>query len=324
MNKDRESLRLLQLLSEHETWPDILREALDVEKRGEERFARESIGTPYFGWEWYEVHTPAPTLHKMVTEKVLDITISTRSATHYKIIASDLVAEVLEALERPEQIEVPSEGLPNDLFQVIVGHQNIKTIVQYAIDADKAVHLLFSGPPASAKTLFLMELARLPGSYYCLAQTTSQAGLANLLFTYVPDYLLIDEIDRLGGEHVGVLNSLMATGIISESKFGKTRNKRLNTKVFAAGIRINLLPKDLLSRFTPLKFNPYTEEQFIEVSMRILSTREEVTEELGRSIGRAIWMKNREASDIRQCIQVARLSGGDPQRVEDIIRILRA
>ncbi|GAJ18821.1 unnamed protein product, partial [marine sediment metagenome] len=184
---------------------DILKEALQVEKDGEERYRSEGYGQ-YYGWEWFQVHAPTPRLHKMVTEKILDITLSTRSGTHFRVKEPELALEVIKALEEPT-LQPPPSVIPENLFNIIVGHDNIKTLVRYAIDAEKAVHLLFTGPPASAKTLFLMELARLPDSYYCLAQTTSQAGLANLLFTYQPQFLLIDEIDRLTGEHVGVLNS---------------------------------------------------------------------------------------------------------------------
>lgn len=315
-----EKLRLYQLLSQHEGWTDVLKEAVQVEKDGEERYRQEGYGQ-YYGWEWFQVHTPVPTLHKMVTEKILDITLSTRSGTHFRVKQPGLVLEVIKALEEPT-LQLPPSVIPGDLFNIIVGYDNIKTLVKYAIDAEKAVHLLFTGPPASAKTLFLMELARLPDSYYCLAQTTSQAGLANLLFTYQPQFLLIDEIDRLTGEHVGVLNSLMATGIISESKYGKTRAMELTTKVFAAGLKTYSLPKDLLSRFTRLKFDPYTEPEFIGVSIRVLSTLESTSEELARGIAERVWGKHHEASDVRQTVQIARLCRGDPEKAKEILKIL--
>jgi len=319
--KPDEKLRLYHLLLRYEPWVEVLKEGLRAGKEGEEKYEREGYGK-YLGWEWFEVHTQAATLHKMVTERVLDITLQTRSGTHYKIMEPELVAEVIEALEEPT-IQLPSEIIPDNLFDIIVGHDNLKTIVRYAIEAEKAVHLLFSGPPASAKTLFLMELSRLPEAYYCLAQTTSQAGLANLLFTYQPRFLLIDEVDRLSGEHVGVLNSLMSTGFISESKFSKTRSMELKTKVFAAGIRIHLLPKDLLSRFTQLKFKPYNEDEFTSVSIRVLSTLEKIPEDLADKVARRVWEKNQEASDVRQCVQIARLCGGDPERAEEILKILK-
>ncbi len=316
-----EELRLHQLLYPHEDWHETLKEALKVEKEEEERYQTAGYGK-YPGWEWYAVHTPAPTLNKMVTEKILDITLSTRSGTHFKVREPELVEKLIKQLEEPS-LQPPPSSMPEDLLSTIVGHDNIKTIVKYAIDAEKAVHLLFSGPPASAKTLFLMELARLPESYYCLAQTTSQAGLANLLFTYQPRYLLIDEIDRLTGEHVGVLNSLMATGIISESKFGKTRRMNLPTKVFAAGIKIHTLPTDLLSRFTQLKFAAYTEEEFGWVAVRVLTTMENTSAELAGAIAKGVWNRSQTASDVRQCVQLARLSGGDPAKAVEILRVLK-
>lgn len=320
-SQPEEKLRLYQLLSQHEGWAEILKEAMEVEAAEEERYQHEQFGR-YYGFQWYDVHTPVPTLHKMVHEKVLDITLSTRSGSHFRVREPELVTSVIKALEEPAP-ELPPTVIPDDLFDMIVGHDNIKTIVRYAIDAEKAVHLLLLGPPASAKTLFLMELARLPDSYYCLAQTTSQAGLANLLFVYQPSYLLIDEVDRLTGEHVGVLNSLMATGIISESKYGKTRAMELSTKVFAAGLRTGSLPKDLLSRFTRLKFDAYNEPEFIKVSTKVLTSMEKTSEELAELISKSVWAKNETASDVRQCVQVARLCSGDPEKAQEILKILR-
>jgi len=316
-----DKLRLYQLLTQHEGWVDVLKEAIEAEKDGKKAYEEAGYGK-YYGWEWFQVHTPVPTLHKMVTEKVLDITLATRSGTHFKVKDPELVTEVIKALEEPT-LELPPSVVPDNLFDVIVGHDNIKTIVRYAIDATKPVHLLLSGPPASAKTLFLMELSRLPDAYYCLAQTTTQAGLANLLFVYQPAFLLIDEVERLSGEHVGVLNSLMATGIISESKYGKTRMMELTTKVFAAGIKVNLLPKDLMSRFTRLKFDPYIEVEFIKVATKVLTSLENSSEELAAEIAKSVWAKNQEGSDIRQCVQVARLCSGDPDRAKEILKILR-
>ena len=320
-NLASEKLRLYQLLSSHEGWTEVLKEAIEAEKDGEERYRQEGYGH-YYGWEWFQVHTPVPTLNKMVTEKVLDITLATRSGTHFKINNPELVTEVIKALEEPTT-ELPPSITPDNLFDIIVGHDNIKTIVRYAIDATKPVHLLLSGPPASAKTLFLMELACLPESYYCLAQTTTQAGLANLLFVYQPQFLLIDEIERLSGEHVGVLNSLMATGVISESKFNKTRRMELTTKVFAAGIKVNLLPKDLMSRFTRLKFDAYIEPEFIKVATKVLTSMENSSEELAEEIAKSIWAQHQESSDVRQAVQMARLCQGDLGKARDILRILR-
>ena len=95
-----EKLRLFQLFSQHEGWPETLQEAIQAEKEGEERYRKEGFGN-YIGFEWFQVHTPMPTLHKMVTERVLDITSQSRSSTYFKVRDPELVAEVIKALEEP-------------------------------------------------------------------------------------------------------------------------------------------------------------------------------------------------------------------------------
>jgi len=314
-------LKMLQVLNLHPNWVEVLREGLIVEEAGEKKYKENNYGN-YFGWEWYETHTQIQTLHKMVTERLLDITLSTRSGTHFRVCQPELVREVIKALEDTESYVLPSL-IPDNLFSSIVGYENIKTIVKYAIDATSPVHFLFSGPPASAKTLFLMELSKLPESYYVLAQTTTQAGLAALLFTYQPKFLLIDEIDRLSGDHIGVLNSLMSTGIVSESKFGKTRGMELKTKVFAAGIKIHLLPADLMSRFTHIRFEPYTETEFINVASTVLVGSESTPTDLAAYIAREVWNRGHTSSDVRQAVQVARLCDGDSDKAKEIFKILK-
>lgn len=320
-HNSEDKLKMLQVLNLHPNWAVTLKEALVVEERRSKEYEEKSYGT-YYGWEWYESHTPIQTLHKMVTERLLDITLSTRSGTHFRVCQPELVKEVLKALESTENYVLPSL-IPENLFSSIVGYNNIKTLVKYAIDAAAPVHFLFSGPPASAKTLFLMELSKLPESYYVLAQTTTQAGLAAILFSYQPKFLLIDEIDRLSGDHIGVLNSLMATGIVSESKFGKTRGMELKTKVFAAGIKIQNLPNDLLSRFTHIRFEPYNEEEFIKVASTVLVDSESTPTDLASYIAKEIWNRGHTSSDIRQAVQVARLCGGDAIKAKEIFGILK-
>lgn len=324
-------LQVLKALSQNPDWDRTLREALEVEERGKAQFEAWVQGLAedlrpqyqaqgYLGWEWHEVHEMPPTLNVMVKARLLDVAYSSRSATHYRLRNSDLIREALERLTQPP---VDKEAaFPQDLFSSIVGHDNLKEIANMALRAPRPAHILMQGPPASAKTLFLMELARLPNSYYCLAQTLTSAGLADILFLYQPDYLLIDEVDRLDGQNVGVLNSLMATGIISESKVGKTRSMELSTRVFAAGIRIDRLPRDLLSRFIKLRFDPYTQAQFREVCERVLP-REGCAQDIAGLIADQVWGIWGVQADLRQAVQVARLGAGDMAQVQDVLRALK-
>jgi len=319
----QEKLRIFNLLSENPSWHDILQEAIEVEKRRDEEF--KSQGYEYCpGWEWYMVHAPMQTLVKMVTEKLLDITVSTRSSKFFRIRNPELIAEILKFFQEEEQqkAEAPKE-VPSDLFANIVGHDNIKTLMRLAIEAESPAHVLLSGPPASAKTLFLLDLNRLPDSYYALAPTLTEAGLSNLLFIYRPKFLIVDELDRLPGSELGQLNSLMATGRVIETKWGKTRTVELDTKVFAAGIKVNRLPQDLLSRFIKLRFPPYTENEFMQVSNTVLVTREGIVPDAADKIARAVWQMYGEQSDIRQVVSIARLSGGEPGKVKQVLSTIR-
>jgi len=324
MDDTQERLHIFNLLSENPSWCGILREAIQVEKRRDEEFRSQGYECCP-GWEWYMVHAPMQTLVKMVTEKLLDITVSTRSSKFFRICNPGLIAEVLDFFEKEEEekkVEVAKE-VPNDLFANIVGHDNIKTLMRLAIEAESPAHVLLSGPPASAKTLFLLELNRLPDSYYALAPTLTEAGLSNLLFIYRPKFLIIDEVDRLAGSELGQLNSLMASGKVCETKYHKTRTIELDTKVFAAGIKVNRLPQDLLSRFIRLKFPVYSANEFIQVATTILTVREGIVPEKASEIAHAVWAMHGEQSDVRQAVSIGRLSGGDPAKVKQVLATIR-
>jgi len=320
MPNAEERLRLLRLLSQNPQWRLALSEALEVEAKAEPEYT--SKGLEYYGWEWYEVHTPVPTLNKMVAERILDVALSTRSGNRYRVRDRETLRAALEVVNKP-LVEAPPAKIPEDLFDIIVGHENIKTLIRYAIEATKPTHFLLQGSPASAKTLFLLELSRLPNAVYALAPTLTAAGLADLLFMHEPEYLLIDEIDRLQGQDLGVLNSLMATGRVAETKFKRRREIQLQTKVFAAGIRVQVLPKDLLSRFVKLRFKPYIEKQFIDVSVHVLETLESVPPEVSELIAKTVWDMTHEASDVRQCVMIARLAEGSEKRAREVLNTIK-
>jgi len=268
VNETEKRLRIYRAISANPQWIEILQDALAIQEKCE---AEKAEGGFWPGFQWFNVHASSQTLKKMVTTKLLDVTFSSNKSTHYRVADPALVKEAIQAILEPDsQLE---HEVPSDLFDSIVGSGGIKNLVHYALEAEKPAHLLLSGPPASAKTMFLLELRRLPQSYYALATTLTAAGLADILFVYEPRF---------------VLNSLMATGIVSETKHGKTRELELDTRVFAAGIKVEKLPQDLLSRFIKLHFNPYTEQEFIEVSQKVLTTMENTDMENAEYIARSL------------------------------------
>jgi Holliday junction DNA helicase RuvB len=318
MNEREKRLRIYRAISANPEWVEILQDALALQEKEEEQEAK---GHLWLGFEWFDIHTNPQTLKKMVTSKLLNVTFSSHSSTNYKIADAVLVREAIQAISEPTS--QPMQEMPSDLFDSIVGYQDVKTLLRYALEAEKPAHLFLSGPPASAKTMFLLELRRLPQSCYALAATLTAAGLADILFVYEPRFILIDEIERLAPEHIGVLNSLMATGIVSETKHGKTRELELNTRVFAAGIKIEKLPQDLTSCFTKLHFAPYTEQEFTEVSQRVLTVRENTSMDNAEYIARQLWRLHGQNADVRQCVQIARLSQGNRQRIDEVLMALR-
>lgn len=318
----QERLRVFNILTENHSFTGILAEALQVEKDKEKEYQEAGYGV-FPGFQWYDVHTPMPTLHRMVAEKLLDITMSTRSSKYFKVRNPELIAQALEVFQQQEVKPEEIKEIPNDLFTGIVGYDNIKSLLRLAVEAQEPCSVLLSGAVASAKTQFLLELNRLPDSYYALGPTLTEAGLSNLLFVYQPKILIIDEVDRLPGSEVGVLNSLMATGRVVTTKYGKTRSIELKTKVFAAGIRINRLPQDLLSRFIKLKFLAYNETEFLEVVTTILTLREGLVPERAKEIGQAIWGMFHEQADVRQCVSIARLAGNDPKKIKEVLSTIK-
>jgi MoxR-like ATPase len=45
-------------------------------------------------------------------------------------------------------------------YDEIIGHEHIKRLFGLALRSDEPTHILLSGPPASAKTMFLMSLRK--------------------------------------------------------------------------------------------------------------------------------------------------------------------
>jgi len=82
------------------------------------------------------------------------------------------------------------------IFSEIVGYKDVKDLLLRALKAypdGLPVHFLLYGPPASAKSLFLLCLQRVKGSAYVLGSRLSRAGLTWLLLEQKPKILLLDE-----------------------------------------------------------------------------------------------------------------------------------
>ena len=95
-----------------------------------------------------------------------------------------------------------------------------------ALDSDPAIHILLVGLPASAKTMFLTSLMQPKNSYFSDGANSSKAGMIDYLLTNRSHYFIVGEIDKMTSKDQVFLLNVMETGIVSETKYRKTRSAR--------------------------------------------------------------------------------------------------
>jgi len=193
------------------------------------------------------------------------------------------------------------------MFEEIVGYEKVKEILIKSLKSTKPVNILLVGPVATGKTLFLLEIvSKVNGVRYTVGSSTTKAGLEDYLIRYKPSILVIDELDKMNIEDMNVLLSVMETGIVSRLKYGKTEKVRLNLRVYAAANSTKNIPKELLSRFEVISLPEYSEDEFKEVVVQILTKQEGKDEELAKHIAKVVW-NDLASKDVREAIRLARL-----------------
>ncbi|MDQ4056780.1 MAG: ATP-binding protein, partial [Thermoproteota archaeon] len=148
-------------------------------------------------------------------------------------------------------------SMSDQLFNNIVGYNDVKRLFRMSLSSEKPVHVLLVGPPASAKTLFMLECIKLERSFFTLGSHSTKSGMIDYLFKDRPRYLIVDEIEHMPMKDQTALLSLMETGIIAETKYQKTRNTQMKTWVFATSNGTERMLTPLLSRFIVLHFKQY-------------------------------------------------------------------
>ena len=197
-------------------------------------------------------------------------------------------------------------ALQHDLFDNIIGYDDIKKLFFLSFESQRPIHILLVGPPASAKTLFMLGCMKLERSYFTLGTHSTKSGMLDYLFEKRPRYLIIDEIEHMSIRDQTVLLSLMETGIIAETKHMKTRNTQVKTWVFATTNETNHMLTPLLSRFLVLHFKQYKFENFLDISIHMLG-KEGIAKDIANEVATQVW-QNMRSKDIRDCIKIAHLA----------------
>jgi replication-associated recombination protein RarA len=204
-------------------------------------------------------------------------------------------------------------------FAKIEHYEDIKDIVRRALDSTENYNLLFIGPPASSKTLFLQGILefRKDGVYFDGSNTTSR--ILDVLEEKRPTIICIDELDKMSKPFQNQLLNFMESGRVDVEQQRKQHHFEIKgAKIFATANDISRLSKPLQSRFRKLFLPRYTEKQFLDVSEKVLS---KTSPSIARYIGAAVWKNGGDIRDIVSIGKLVRKSDG-PEQIELIMETM--
>jgi len=264
--------------------------------------------TSKLGFEAGDIGATTQELTPLTKLGILGQPYRSRKYTNYRLSSPELAEEVLGKKKPPFREDIGMRVIPVEEFDVIIGYDDLKENLIYALERKRKLNFLLIGPPATAKTLFILCIQKVMGeeSYLATGSRVTAAGLSEVLLDYRPEVLLLDEIDKMDMKAYAVLLSLMETGDVLETKHGRHGGIRLNTTVVAACNETQRLPPELFSRFMEINFKPYNRNTFIEVCKRWLSREENLDEDLASYIGEQVWEKIA-SKDVRRARDIARL-----------------
>jgi len=300
-----------------------------VENPGFERILRYAVkweedprNKDRLGWTNWDVHAPRRKVDQLVFAEIAQVTFRSSKHMHFRLMDLEATKEALERFEKfqGEAEEEEKLEIPEDLFSVIVGYDDVKEAVKKSLTGEKPVHFLFVGPVATAKSLFLEELNRIPGSSYHLGSSSTKAGLTQFLLSARPRILLIDELDKMSREDYAALLSLMESGKVVETKYGRRSEEYMKVWVFAACNRTRGIPPENLSRFYfQFHFREYTPEEYVKVVVKVLTEREHVDPDLAKYIADKLVGYTR---DVRKAVGIGR-AASSKEEVDRLIKTLK-
>ncbi len=271
------------------------------------------------GWGWRQVRVWPATLSRLFKDGYLENVFRSNSFTGYRL--SELGRKVIAGKQEKEEAQSQNQKLtlPEDLFQDIISHDEVKELLRASLLAEKPVHVLLTGPPALAKTLFLWDIERACGekAIWLVGSATSKAGLWDLVAGRQPQVLLIDEMDKMNAADTAALLSMMEGGRLVRAKVGRQLDMHNPIWVVAATNRMDMLSPELRSRFALRRLNPYSRDEYLTVVKGVLVRRENMSQELAEEIAQRL---DGRSQDVRDSIRVARLA---PQLgVEKAVKLL--
>jgi holliday junction DNA helicase RuvB len=122
------------------------------------------------------------------------------------------------------------------IFSGIEGLDDIKEMLLRALESPERAHTLLIGPPACAKSLFMLEMEKLMRSklYFAEGSSTTKAGLQKFISeNQHKEIIIIDEINKMPLKDQEGLLTMMERGNFTSSKVRNTQTVKANMVIFA-------------------------------------------------------------------------------------------
>jgi len=259
------------------------------------------------GWRSRDVGVWPGNLTKLRMEGFIEDVYESNSYHGYRLSHK---ARTMLLTGEPSYAETPRSQkleVSEDIFEDIIGHKEVKELLRACLAAEKPVHVLLTGPPALAKTLFLWDIERVGGekAVWLVGSAISKAGLWDLVATRQPWVLLVDELDKVNAADTAALLSIMEGGRLVRAKKGRELDTKVDVRVVAATNIETRLSPELRSRFAIRRLSVYGREEFRTVVKGVLVRREEVEPEVAEEIAQRL---DGRSQDVRDAVRVARLA----------------
>jgi len=187
-----------------------------------------------------------------------------------------------------------------------------------AIESPERAHTLLTGPPASAKSLFMLQIEKFMSSkvYFAEGASTTKAGLQRFIAeNQHKEIIIIDEIDKMPIKDQEGLLTMMERAAFTNTKVRNTKTVKADIVIFATSNSTERLSKPLLSRFTVLEIPEYSYPEFESISVKIIK---KLPQNAVIEIASSVWKAG--SRDIRDVLKIAKLC--NPYDGEDDINRL--
>ncbi len=117
------------------------------------------------GWSWIDIRVSPGTLNALILKGLLEEKFHSNS--YRGLLLTDLGRQQAKLIVEPIEVYKKPQDKPltvlKEMFEDIIGHDDIKELLTAVLLAEKPVHVLLAGPPALAKSLFLWDVERVYG-----------------------------------------------------------------------------------------------------------------------------------------------------------------